>query len=303
MKKKVFSMLALLVAVVTGAWAQGSDPDPIELTSTDGETWTLASMPDYDVELEVEYYDEPAPTAVEIGDPNNASEIETFLTNNNGQTIDELIIDRPVLNKMYNTLCLPFDMNATQIAASTLNGVIIREFTGASVVGQTLELAVSDPVNAVVAGRPYFVKYSAASQLDELHFEGVTIDNAVLDNMAVTFDGVTFKGTFTPFVMPNGLNFNGGYLFLGQNNQLYWPNTDNPLKPFRAYFYVDVESSTPGNAPKYRGMPARIVEGKNVATGVENAQSANQSTKVIVNGQLIIIKNGVRYNAQGQKVK
>ena len=45
-------------AVVTGAWAQGSDPDPIELTSTDGETWTLASMPDYDVELEVEYYDE-----------------------------------------------------------------------------------------------------------------------------------------------------------------------------------------------------------------------------------------------------
>ena len=56
MKKKVFSMLALLAAVVTGAWAQGSDPDPIELTSTDGETWTLASMPDYDVEMEVEYY-------------------------------------------------------------------------------------------------------------------------------------------------------------------------------------------------------------------------------------------------------
>ncbi len=56
MKKKVFSMLALLAAVVTGAWAQGSDPAPIELTSTDGETWTLASMPDYDVELEVEYY-------------------------------------------------------------------------------------------------------------------------------------------------------------------------------------------------------------------------------------------------------
>ena len=54
MKKKLFSMLALLVAATTGAWAQ--EPDPINLTSTDGETWTLASMPDYDVELEVEYY-------------------------------------------------------------------------------------------------------------------------------------------------------------------------------------------------------------------------------------------------------
>lgn len=56
MKKKILSLLALLAVATTGAWAQGSDPDPIELTSTDGETWTLASMPDYDVELEVEYY-------------------------------------------------------------------------------------------------------------------------------------------------------------------------------------------------------------------------------------------------------
>jgi hypothetical protein len=131
----------------------------------------------------------------------------------------------------------------------------------------------------------------------------VALKDAKDQPLSGTFDGVTFKGTFTPFVMPNGLNFQGGYLFLGQNNQLFWPNTSNPLKPFRAYFYVNVEASTPGNAPKYRGMPARIVEGKNVAIGVENAQSANQSTKVIVNGQLIIIKNDVRYNAQCQIVK
>ena len=58
MKKKILTLLVLLAAVVTGAWAQGSDPDPIELTSTDGKTWTLASMPDYDVEMEVEYYEQ-----------------------------------------------------------------------------------------------------------------------------------------------------------------------------------------------------------------------------------------------------
>ena len=53
MKKKMFSMLALLVAVVTGAWAQ----DPIDLTpNADGTEWTLASSPAYDVELEIEYY-------------------------------------------------------------------------------------------------------------------------------------------------------------------------------------------------------------------------------------------------------
>ena len=36
--------------------AQGSDPDPIDLTpSADGTVWTLSTMPDYDVELEVDY--------------------------------------------------------------------------------------------------------------------------------------------------------------------------------------------------------------------------------------------------------
>ena len=40
------------------------------------------------------------------------------------------------------------------------------------------------------------------------------------------------------------------------------------------------------------------------AQGVESVQSsAVRSQKLIENGQLIIIKNGVRYNAQGQIVK
>lgn len=47
--------MALLLTVATGAWAQ--DPDPIDLTpSADGTVWTLSTMPEYDVELEVTYY-------------------------------------------------------------------------------------------------------------------------------------------------------------------------------------------------------------------------------------------------------
>ena len=54
MKKKVFSMLALLAVATTGAWA---DDDPINLTyDAQTDKWTLASMPAYDVELEIEYY-------------------------------------------------------------------------------------------------------------------------------------------------------------------------------------------------------------------------------------------------------
>ncbi len=47
--------MALLLTVATGAWAQ--DPDPIDLTpSADRTVWTLSTMPEYDVELEVTYY-------------------------------------------------------------------------------------------------------------------------------------------------------------------------------------------------------------------------------------------------------
>ena len=47
--------MALLLTLATGAWAQ--DPAPIDLTpSADGTVWTLSTMPEYDVELEVTYY-------------------------------------------------------------------------------------------------------------------------------------------------------------------------------------------------------------------------------------------------------
>jgi hypothetical protein len=46
-----------------------------------------------------------------------------------------------------------------------------------------------------------------------------------------------------------------------------------------------------------------VFETEQTATGVENVQGNVQSTKVIENGVLYIIKNGVRYNAQGQMVK
>ncbi len=248
---------------------------------------------------------QPQP-AVVIGDLNNVSEVETFLTTYNGQTVPDLTINRPVVNNMYNTLCLPFNMDADQIANSSLNGVEIYEFIDVDVTNDELYLYTSEEKHEIVAGRPYLVKFSAASQLDNLNFIDVVINNADLDNQAVTIKGVTFKGTFQPIVLgaQGGLNFNGGHLFLAANNTLMWPNTDNPLKPFRAYFTVNVDAGQSAGMPVRRGMPAHIGGPAQIPTGVENVQGDNvQSTKVVENGVLYIIKNGVKYNAQGQIVK
>ena len=62
MTKRILSMLVLLAAAVSGAWAQ----DPINLTpSADYKTWTLAQTPAYDMELQVEYDTELALAAEE----------------------------------------------------------------------------------------------------------------------------------------------------------------------------------------------------------------------------------------------
>jgi hypothetical protein len=250
---------------------------------------------------------EPAPQpAVEIGDLNDADQVTAFLTTYEGQTVPDLTINRPVVNNMYNTLCLPFNMDADQIAASSLNGVEIYEFVDADVTNDELYLYTSEEKHEIVAGRPYLVKFSAASQLDDLDFVNVTINNANLDDQAVTIKGVTFKGTFQPIVLgaQTELNFNGGHLFLAANNTLMWPNTNSPLKPFRAYFTVNVDAGQSAGMPVRRGMPAHIGGPAQIPTGVENVQGDNvHSTKVVENGVLYIIKNGVKYNAQGQVVK
>ena len=95
----------------------------------------------------------------------------------------------------------------------------------------------------------------------------------------------------------DGLTRDNCYVLSGQQSVgFYLINSDN-LKAHKAYVkYV----STPGqnNAPK----KMRFVF--NTTTGVESAQpSVISGQKLIENGQLIIIKNGVRYNAQGQIVK
>ena len=245
----------------------------------------------------------PTPTAVETGDNDDAETINTKLEANDGQTVDEWTIVRPVYrNTYYNTLCLPFDMDAAQIAASSIAGAEIKEFTGAEVVGDELLIDLA-PVDEIEAGKPYFIKYSNADALTQLDFTNVTIDATA--PQGVTFNGVTLQGTFVPFQMEaqSNLNYEGGYLFLGQNNQLFWPGVTNSIKPFRAYFYVDTTPSNQNGAPKYRGMPARFNE-EQVATSIGNVQGDKvQSTKVLRDGQLIIIRNGVEYNANGMMVK
>ena len=232
-----------------------------------------------------------------LSDQMTAIAISDFIDANNGQTMPEITIQRDVYGNYYNTLCLPFDMNAAQIASSSLAGAEIKAFTGATVDNDVLHLSLTK-VKSIQAGKPYFIKYSDPNTLSLLNFINVTVIAG--EPAGVTYNGVTLQGTYTGFDMPAQTEENHSYLFLGQNNVLFWPSVSGRIKPFRAYFIVQTGSI---HGAPHRGMPA-VFDEVETATGMDEVQGdKEQCTKVIENGVLYLKYNGRKYDAQGRFVK
>lgn len=227
-----------------------------------------------------------------------AAELESWV----GLAVSEIDIERKLYRDgFYNTLCLPFNLSAEEIAAGPLTGAQIYEYVRAEKVGDAqLDIEVS-ATDHIEAGVPYLVKWNPTNPeiIDGGHliFNDVYISTNVGQTIG-NADEVRFVGNISKAQMENGDHDN---LFIGANNTLYWPNTDNPLRGFRAYFQVPAEPTNPAYVP--HGSPARIVERQEVATHIVNTPDAIRAVKSIENGQLVIISNGYKYNAQGRRLE
>lgn len=230
------------------------------------------------------------------------SDIAAELASWVGLAVSEIDIERNLYpDGYYNTLCLPFDLNAAEIDASPLVGAQVYEYVSAVKVDDAqLDIEVS-ATDHIEAGVPYLIKWAPTSSdpIDGGHL--IFHDVFIRTNEGQTIGGadeVRFVGNISKAQMEYGDHDN---LFIGANNTLYWPNTTNPLRGFRAYFQVPSEPSSPAYVP--HGSPARIVERQGVATKVDNTPVVIRAVKAIENGQLMIITNGFKYNAQGQRME
>ena len=200
----------------------------------------------------------------------------------------------------FNTLCLPFDLSAEQIAASELSSAEIMEFTNAYISGegdeQTLDLRF-DPVSQIEAGKPYLIRFpDTDDELSSIAFNSVIVTKDPSDE-PITIDGTSMD--FVGILAPTHLNSSNN-LFLGANDELYWmnENDDTDLKGFRAYFVAPAAARS-----MVRGKRARIVTRENAPTGLSDVQTTVRGTKVMKDGQLFIIYEGKTYNAQGQTIR
>ena len=142
-------------------------------------------------------------------------------------------------NGTWNTLCLPFALDADQIETmldspleiKTLNTTDFDPATGTLTLN-FVETTTIDP------GKPYIIKWAKADDyandnehnLYEPIFTNVLVSTAT---ETVESDFASFIGTTSPVALTGG---DRNVLYLGGNNTLYWPSEDMAINSCRAYF-------------------------------------------------------------------
>ena len=240
-------------------------------------------------------------TSLVVTEPSILTIDETATTNsviNDNYRLDaqDIQIIRTITAGMYNTICLPFDVSDADLKATFGNDVELLQMASATIDGAVLDLNFENVTTGIYRGTPYLIKTSRDI------VNPIFVDAIIKEKVGQVTSGTAanFIGTFIKTTIPEDPN----NLFLGANNNLYFPEGgDMPIKGMRAYFAVTGSSGAPIRQ-------ARIVAQGNVATEVEliNGQlpsefGDNDLRKSIENGQLIIIRDGVQYNALGVRVK
>lgn len=147
------------------------------------------------------------------------------------------------------------------------------------------------------AGKPY-IFIATATTLEVAYGEenaGSPVANGALHG---TFNLMT-QNDFDAVSTANG----NSRIYMLVNNQLRQVagRTGNSLGANRAYvIYNELQACEPTPAPGRRVMAMPMNE--NVATGMDALGSDAQPSKIIVNGQLFIIRDGKAYDATGRQV-
>jgi hypothetical protein len=140
----------------------------------------------------------------------------------------------------WNTLCLPFAMNAQQVSAQ-LAPAALMTLGSSTFSGGTLTLNFTDATE-IVAGQPYIIRWDKPDGYDGHEadhdilsptFTGVTVSKAT---SPVETQYVDFVGTTSPVTLAAN---DRSVLYLGEGNQLYWPSDDRPVNAFRGYFRLN----------------------------------------------------------------
>ena len=217
----------------------------------------------------------------------NATDNSAWASKVDDENAYDVQIIRTLRAGMYNTFCLPFAVSYSQCKAVFGNDVEIYTLGEATVEGEALNVTLNNSSD-IYQGTPVFIK--PYTDIVNPIFTGVQFKRATPSPTTKT--NADFVGTF----IQTTLTANTDILYLGPDNTLYYPEVDTPIKGFRAWFTIHGAA-----APVIRRM--NIIERTGEATSINLINDAKNDGKYLENGQLIIIRDGVRYNAMGIMIK
>lgn len=177
---------------------------------------------------------------------------------------------RTLTGGIWNTLCLPFDVDMDLLGnvLGANQNIQLRTYTGYANKVMTFE-----PATSVAAGTPFLIKLN--TKVENPVFTGVKIKNT--HAQSVTHNGVSFVGTYRPV----DLQTDGSELFITKSsNMLSVPAAaSNRMYGMRAFIQVS------GGV-----FPARIVVGDDETADLSTATVAAEQDKTIydLNGQQVM---------------
>ena len=194
---------------------------------------------------------------------------------------------RDVTQGEYGTICIPYGSN-------NYTGAEFYEISWMEMDGTTPKGIWLDEVNGnLTAGKPYIFK--ATSTVLTVNCTGTAVANPAAGEAGLV-------GTFKDIKSDNTI-LEGNYMISG--NQFLLCPAGCWLNANRAYIDATIIANHTTKKAKIPGR-RRVCLGEtseNEATGFENIVAPEgQAVKVIENGQLIIIRNGEKFNVQGQKL-
>lgn len=225
-----------------------------------------------------------------------------------------VLVKRSVKAGNWGTICLPFAMDANQVAAVFGEGTQLANFIGADIITDDDELVSEikvkfESVSAIEANHPYLLKSKNDITYDEgFKVEGVTIDAAKTPQIRFDWDEnnevwqTFFKGVYVPTVLSSK-----NWLFLS-GNKFYYSNTSTTMKGFRGYF----KFKSPLD-PKYKDLStgahigiliddeATSIEGFTTSHVVEGVYDLSGRKIQLQDGDLNKLQKGV-YIIDGKKV-
>ena len=230
---------------------------------------------------------------VTIAENSDNSDVLSDLSTKPSNAIFDVQLSRTLRNVSFNSFCSPVDMSAEQVTDIFGAGTEIYTLVSSSYdpIANELALNLSENQTAIEAGKPYVIK--PANDAPTITIADVAPSTVATAAQTIETDVMDFHGLLNPYTLSSGDKF----LVVSSGNELNWTESGT-LKGMRSYFTL--KPSVPAQA---MAAKARLVFADESPEAITNIEVEQPVQKIMRNGQLLIVRDGVTYNTMGQIVE